>query len=119
MPFYQFAVPADSATARKKAEVATAVTAVHGEVTGALSQYANCSFVEVPPGSIFVAGPAVEVGRMVGLAPGRGRSEEVKPKLITALADAWVSVTGEAIEDIALFLHEVPGAVHPGSGARL
>jgi hypothetical protein len=35
MPFYQFTVPADSATARKKAEVAAAVTAVHAEVTGA------------------------------------------------------------------------------------
>jgi hypothetical protein len=31
----QFTVPADSATARKKAEVAAAVTAVHAEVTGA------------------------------------------------------------------------------------
>jgi len=81
---------------------------VHAEVTGAPSQYVNCSFVEVPPGSIFVAGTAVEAGRMVGLIR-QGRSEEVKRKLITALADAWVSVTGEAIEDIALFLHEVPG----------
>jgi phenylpyruvate tautomerase PptA (4-oxalocrotonate tautomerase family) len=108
MPFYQFAVPVDSATARKKAEVAAAVTAVHAEVTGAPSQYVNCSFVEVPPGSIFVAGTAVEAGRMVGLIR-QGRSEEVKRKLITALTDAWVSVTGEEIEDIAMFLHEVPG----------
>jgi len=67
MPFYQFTVPADSATARKKAEVAAAVTAVHAGVTGAPGQYVNCSFVEVPPGSIFVAGAPVEAGRMVGL----------------------------------------------------
>jgi phenylpyruvate tautomerase PptA (4-oxalocrotonate tautomerase family) len=33
----------------------------------------------------------------------------VKRKLITALADAWVSVTAEPVEDIALFVHEVPG----------
>ena len=68
----------------------------------------NCSFVEVPPGSIFVSGTAVEAGRMVGLIR-QGRSEEVKRKLITALADAWVAVTGEAIKSIALFLHEVAG----------
>jgi len=55
-----------------------------------------------------VAGTAVEAGRMVGLIR-QGRSEAVKRKLITALADAWVSVTGEKIEDIASFLHEVPG----------
>ena len=54
-----------------------------------------------------MAGTAVEAGRMVGLMR-QGRNEEAKRKLITALADAWVSVTGEAIEDIALFLHEVP-----------
>ena len=90
MPFYQFTVPADSVTARKKAEAAAAVTAVHAEVTGAPSQYVNCSFVEVPPGSIFVAGTAVEAGRIVGLIR-QGRSEEVKRKLITALVDAWVS----------------------------
>jgi hypothetical protein len=40
---------------------------------------------------------------------GQGRSEDVKRKLMTALADAWVSVTAEPIEDIALFVHEVPG----------
>ena len=51
MPFYQFTVPAGSATARKKAEVAAAVTAVHAEVTRAPSQYVNCSFVEVRRGA--------------------------------------------------------------------
>jgi phenylpyruvate tautomerase PptA (4-oxalocrotonate tautomerase family) len=101
-------VPADSATAQKKAEVAAAVTTVHAEITGAPRDYVNCSFVEVPPGSIFVAGTAVESGRMVGIIR-QGRSEDVKRKLITALAEAWVSVTGEAIDDIVLFLHEVPG----------
>ena len=82
MPFYQFTIPADSAATRKKAEVAAAVTAVHAEVTGAPSQYVNCSFVEVPPGSIFVADTAVGADRMVGLIR-QGRSEELKRKLIT------------------------------------
>ena len=45
---------------------------------------------------------------MVGIIR-QGRIEDVKRKLMTALADAWVSVTGEPIEDIALFVHEVPG----------
>ena len=108
MPFYQFTVPAGSATARKKAEVAAAVTAAHAEITGAPREYVNCSFTEVPPGSIFAGGSAVEGGRMVGIIR-QGRTEDVKRKLMTALADAGVSVTGEPIEDIALFVHEVPG----------
>lgn len=48
MPFYQFTVPVGSATARNKAEVAAAVTAVHAEITGAPREYVNCSFNEVP-----------------------------------------------------------------------
>ena len=108
MPFYQFTVPAGSATARKKAEVAAAVTAVHAEITGAPREYVNCSFTEVPPGSIFAGGSAVEHARMVGIIR-QGRSEDVKRKLMTALADAWVSVTGEPADGIALFVHEVPG----------
>ena len=45
---------------------------------------------------------------MVGIIR-QGRTEEVKRKLLMALADAWASVTGEAVDDIALFVHEVPG----------
>jgi len=108
MPFYQFTVPAGSATAQKKAEVAAAVTAAHAEITGAPREYVNCSFTELPPGSIFAGGSPVDGGRMVGIIR-QGRSEDVKRKLVTALADAWVSVTGERVEDIALFVHEVPG----------
>jgi phenylpyruvate tautomerase PptA (4-oxalocrotonate tautomerase family) len=108
MPYYQFTVPAGGATARKKAEVAAAVTAVHAQITGAPREYVNCSFTEVPPGSIFAGGSAVEHGRMVGIIR-QGRSQDVKRKLMTALADVWVSVTAEPIEDIALFVHEVPG----------
>ena len=102
MPFYQFTVPAGSATARKKAEVAAAVTAVHAEITGAPREYVNCSFTEVPPGSIFAGGSAVERGRMVGIIR-QGRTEDVKRKLITALADAWVSVTAEPASTASCF----------------
>jgi phenylpyruvate tautomerase PptA (4-oxalocrotonate tautomerase family) len=108
MPFCQFTVPAGSATARKKAEVTATVTTAHAQVTGAPRGYVNCSFTEVAPGSIFAGGSAVEGGRMVGIIR-QGRSEDVKRKLMMALADAWASVTGEPVEDIALFLHEVPG----------
>ena len=45
---------------------------------------------------------------MVGIIR-QGRTEDVKRKLIMALADAWTSVTGERAEGIALFVHEVPG----------
>ena len=81
---------------------------IRDRITGAPREYVNCSFTEVPPGSIFAGGSAVEHGRMVGIIR-QGRSEEVKRKLMTALADAWVSASGEPADEIALFVHEVPG----------
>jgi phenylpyruvate tautomerase PptA (4-oxalocrotonate tautomerase family) len=108
MPHYQFIIPAGGASAQHKAEIAAAFTKVHTEVTGAPAGYVNCSFVEVPAGSIFVADEAVEAGRMVGVIR-QGRSEEVKRKLLLELGEAWSSVTGEPLEELALFIHEIPG----------
>ena len=118
MPFYQFTIPAGGPSSRHKAEIAAAFTRVHTEITGAPAGYVNCSFVEVPPGSIFVAGEPVEAGRMVGIIR-RGRSEEVKRRLLTELAEAWTSVTGESIDEIALFIDEIPGYQVMEGGAIL
>jgi phenylpyruvate tautomerase PptA (4-oxalocrotonate tautomerase family) len=109
MPFYRFTVPTGGATLRHKAEVAAAVTKVHCEVTGTPARYVHCAFVEVAPDSIFVAGEPVSGPRMVGLLR-EGRSVEVRARLLHGFADAWSAITGDAKEDLAIFLHEVPGA---------
>ena len=93
MPFYQLTVPTDSPSAGRKADIAAAITRVHAEVTGAPAAFVNVSFVEVPPGSLFVAGEPVNRGRMVGTIR-TGRSEETRRELITGLAQAWSGVTG-------------------------
>jgi phenylpyruvate tautomerase PptA (4-oxalocrotonate tautomerase family) len=109
MPYYQFTVPTGGATLQHKREIAAAVTKVHSEVTGAPAAYVHCSFIEVPAGSIFVAGEPVDSPRMVGLIRD-GRSAEVRGQLIHGIADAWCALTGDAKESLAIFLHEVPGA---------
>ena len=68
-----------------------------------------CTFVEAPPGSIFVSGEPVSGSRMVGIIR-QGRSTEVKAKLIHGLADAWCEITGDAKESLAIFIQEIPGA---------
>lgn len=108
MPYYQFTVPAESPSAQRKAEIAAAFTKVHTEVTGAPARYVNCAFVEVPAGSLFNAEQPVEHGRMVGIIRA-GRTVEVKRELITRLAQAWAEVSGEPVDQLALFLQEVPG----------
>jgi phenylpyruvate tautomerase PptA (4-oxalocrotonate tautomerase family) len=107
--YYQFTVPTGGATPRHKAEVTEAMTKVHSEVTGAPRRYVHCSFVEVPPGSIFVAGEPVSGSRMVGIIR-EGRSTEVRAKLIHGLADAWCEITGDTKESLAIFIQEIPGA---------
>ena len=109
MPYYQFTVPSGGATLKHKAEIAAAMTRVHSEVTGAPGNYVHCSFVEVAPESVFVAGQAVDGARMVGLIR-EGRSTEVRAKLLHGFADAWCSITGDPKTSVAIFLHEVPGA---------
>jgi phenylpyruvate tautomerase PptA (4-oxalocrotonate tautomerase family) len=109
MPFYQFLIAADSPSAKRKAEIATAVTRVHTSVTGAPARYVNVSFTEVASGNIFVAGRPVSSGRMVGIIR-TGRSAETKRELITSLATAWSEVTGEPMEGFALFIQEIPGS---------
>jgi hypothetical protein len=44
---------------------------------------------------------------MVGLI--RRRPETLKRKLLLKMAEAWSSVTGEPIEDVVMFLVEIPG----------
>ena len=110
MPFYQFTIPSGSPSAGLKTEIARAVNKVHTAVTGAPARYVNVSFVEVPPGNLFVGDEPVTQGRMVGIIRS-GRTSEVKHELITGLADAWSAVTGEPRDGFALFLQEVPGSM--------
>lgn len=109
MPFYQFTVTAGSASASRKAEIASAVTKVHTTVTGAPARYVTVAFTEVPDGSVFAADQPVPHGRLVGIIR-TGRSPEVKRELIEGLAQAWSDVTGEPRESFALFLQEIPGS---------
>ena len=109
MPYYQFTIPSDSPSVRHKAEIASAVTKVHESVTGAPARYVNVSFVDVPPGSIFVADRPVDQGRMVGLIRS-GRTDEQKAALLHGIADAWSALTGEPKDGFALFLQEAPGS---------
>lgn len=108
MPYYQFTIPSNSRSAHRFAEIAEAVTVAHRTVTGAPTDYVNCVFNKVPAGSVYVSGKPVEIGRMIGLIR-QGREESLKRRLVLALADAWTTASGDPIDKIAIFLHEVPG----------
>ena len=107
MPFYQFTISPDSISARKKAEIAKAVTQAHCRTTGAPADWVSCSFVEIPAGGLFLAGVPDTRTRMVGLI--RRRPEALKRELLLSLAQAWSDATGEHIDKVIMFLVDVPG----------
>jgi phenylpyruvate tautomerase PptA (4-oxalocrotonate tautomerase family) len=109
MPVYEFIAPTGAATLDHKAEIARAVTSVHTEVTGAPARYVHCSFTEAHRGSMFIDGEETASPRMMGLIRA-GRSEELRGRLIHAIADAWSEITGDARDELSIFLYEVPGA---------
>lgn len=109
MPYCQFTVPSGGATLTHRAKVAAAMAKVHSEVTGAPAAYVHCSFTEVAPDSIFVAGEPVSSSRLVGLIRA-GRTPELRACLIHGLADAWCQITGDTKESVAVFIVEIPGA---------
>ncbi len=109
MPLYQFLIPADCASARVKAELAAAITAVHCEVTGAPGAYVNVAFTELGGDSLFASGRPVAHGRLIGIIR-TGRSPETKRVLMERLAQIWAEVSGEPADGFAVFIHEVPGS---------
>ena len=109
MPVYEFIAPTGAATLDRRAEISRAVTKVHSEVTGAPARYVHCSFIEAPPGSMFIDGEETNAPRMMGLIRA-GRSAELRGRLIHGIADAWSEITGDAKDELSIFLYEVPGA---------
>jgi len=108
MPNYQFVIANDSPSAGRKPEIAEAITAAHRTITGAPTGYVFVSFVEVPPSSLFVSGEPSHHGRMVGVIR-HGRSDDLKKRLVLALGEAWSTAANEPLENLAIFIHEIPG----------
>ncbi|HEX4788735.1 MAG TPA: tautomerase family protein [Actinospica sp.] len=109
MPFYRFTVPPGSTSWERRADIAVATTKVHSELTGAPGRYVHCSFAQAPADTTFVAGEALASHRMIGLLRD-GRSAALRGRLLHGIADAWSEIAGEPKENLAIFLHEVPGA---------
>jgi|RhiMethySRZTD1v2_1073278.scaffolds.fasta_scaffold1089971_2 phenylpyruvate tautomerase PptA (4-oxalocrotonate tautomerase family) len=107
MPFYQFTISPDSVSARKKVEIAKAITEAHCKTTGAPPDFVSCSFVEIPAGGLYLGGVPDTRTRMVGLI--RQRPEALKRELLLNLAKAWSAATGEPIEQAIMFLVDIPG----------
>lgn len=117
MPFYQFTIIEGSLSPETKARTAQAITAAHAEATGAPAHLVSCSFVEVPPDSLFEGGKPTTGARMIGTI--RRRPEASKRELLLRLSEAWSKATDTPLGDVVMFLVDIPGFQAFEQGALL
>jgi len=109
MPTYTVSTPAGLLAAEQKQAIATAVTRVHSEVTGAQAFFAQVMFVETASGDWFMGGaPMTERQIFIHGQIRGGRSAEMKHALITGLRDALARVTRLPTSRVWCYLVELP-----------
>lgn len=125
MPTYICTVPAGRLSAEQKAHVASEITRIHNEVTGAATFFAQVMINEVPSGNYFLGGkPLREDQIFINGQIRAGRSAVDRARLmrgilesVAAAADAetasvWVYLTDLPPRDMIEYGHVLP---EPGS----
>ena len=112
----------------QRAQIASELTRIHSEATGAPSYFAQVLFIEVKPDRYFVGGGLLRGHQVFVNGQIRaGRSAESKDKLISGIADAvavasnlsknniWVYITDLLPRQMVEFGHVLP---EPGDEAK-
>lgn len=109
MPTYILTAPADRLSAPQKARIATEITRVHKEITGASSFFAQVIVNEVPAGNHFVGGKplAGETFHLQGQIRA-GRSAIDRARLLLALRDAVVGGAATEAASVWVYLLDIP-----------
>ena len=87
MPTYSVYAPAGRLSDVQRRRIASEITRVHGEATGAQGFFAQVIFVDVQPGYWFVGGAMAGEQIFIHGQIRAGRSPDVKKKLLTELLD--------------------------------
>lgn len=127
MPIYQCSAQAGMLTDSMKAEIATAITDAHVEMTGAPRGFVHVFFFELPPGSSYNADEVDPTISMIQGAIRAGRPLDVKQKLIKRISASWSAITGQPEKQVFAGLTEMDSDVtmeyglilpHPGGEAE-
>jgi phenylpyruvate tautomerase PptA (4-oxalocrotonate tautomerase family) len=106
MPVYQCFVQEGSITEAIRAEVASEITRLHVEATGAPRSFVNVLFFDVPRGHMFTAA-APSPTSIIGGTIRAGRTLEVRQQLLRDLSEMWTRVTGQPEQELIVGLTEV------------
>ena len=126
MPTYTVMSANVALTARQEADIAAAITRAHHEATGAPAFFAQVIFNEIVRGKHYIGGkpyaaPHVFVQGLIRA----GRNAEAKAALINDIAAKVQVIAGIGVEDIWVYIQEIPapqmiefGRVLPEPGAE-
>jgi phenylpyruvate tautomerase PptA (4-oxalocrotonate tautomerase family) len=109
MPICQCWYPQDMLTGPTKAAVATEITRIHCENTGAPASFVNVMFHQVDAGDCFVAGAPATRSYISG-AIRHGRDLDARQTMLRELSRMWATVTGQSETELIVVLDEVDPA---------
>ena len=106
MPVYQCFAREGSITDEIRAEIASEITRLHVEATGAPRSFVNVLFFDVPRGHMFTAGEPSPTS-IIGGTIRAGRTLEVRQQLLADLSEMWTRLTGQPEQELIVALTEV------------
>ncbi len=109
MPVYQCSVSPSRLDDAKRQQIASEITRIHCESTGAPPDFAHVLFVDAPES----AGPSV-LGSIRA-----GRPDPLKARMAAAIAEAVAKTLGEEPQLVRVHLLEVPASWVMEGGALL
>jgi phenylpyruvate tautomerase PptA (4-oxalocrotonate tautomerase family) len=109
MPVYQCGISPSRLDDAKRVEIASEITRIHCESTGAPPDFAHVLFVDAPG----TAGPSV-LGTIRA-----GRPDALKARMAAAVAEAVAKALGADPEDVRVHLLDVPASWVMEGGAVL
>ncbi|RJQ79412.1 hypothetical protein D5S17_10375 [Pseudonocardiaceae bacterium YIM PH 21723] len=110
MPVYQCITSAGAVAAEQRAALATEITAIHTEVTGAPAIFVHVVFLELESGFHYTAGKLDTKSTLVNGIVRAGRSLADRQTLLTRIAEAWTRVTGQPVEELVIAIQEQPAS---------
>ncbi|MBV9793961.1 MAG: tautomerase family protein [Actinobacteria bacterium] len=94
-----------------RAQIAKALTEIHHEVAVAPRYFVQVIFVELQPGSIFIAGEAAPAAHLWVRADIRaGRTAAQKHELLGRITTELGQLTGTGPENVWVYINDIPGA---------
>jgi len=99
MPLYICSIPADTLDARRRQQIAAAITRIHCDVTGAPATFVHVVFRDSEPGQYLV------FGRIRA-----GRSDDTKIALKRQIAEAVAEAVGIELQKITVFTKDIPAS---------